>query len=298
MRVTFSEMHRDAAAGIEKAAERLLQYQRQVATGKRIERSSDDPSSTATIILERTAQATMDRYSRSGDSARAALTVADTVLSDLVEQFTAAQVAVLSARGSTKTPAQRDAAAEELLALRDGMLRNLNTSYRGTYIFGGAAGTTPPYVKNGTGTVSAYQGAAREVSLDVSREQAVTVAFDGEALAKGAAPDDLFVVMESAIAAARAGDEAGMTAAMDDLARAFERATTLQGRIGAALRTVEEEQLQHAASSRASGARVVAVEEVSMAAAITGMTQAETAYRAALGAAGQMTRLSLMDYLK
>ncbi len=35
-----------------------------------------------------------------------------------------------------------------------------------------------------------------------------------------------------------------------------------------------------------------------MAAAISGMTEAETAYRAALGAAARLQGLSLMDYLK
>jgi hypothetical protein len=35
-----------------------------------------------------------------------------------------------------------------------------------------------------------------------------------------------------------------------------------------------------------------------MAAAISGMTQAETVYKAALGAAAQNSRPSLMDYLK
>jgi hypothetical protein len=40
------------------------------------------------------------------------------------------------------------------------------------------------------------------------------------------------------------------------------------------------------------------MENVDLAAAITGMTQAEAAYRAALGAAGSTAKTSLMDYIR
>jgi len=44
--------------------------------------------------------------------------------------------------------------------------------------------------------------------------------------------------------------------------------------------------------------RLAKTENVDMADAITGMTQAETAYRAALGAAGATAKTSLTDYIR
>jgi flagellin-like hook-associated protein FlgL len=178
------------------------------------------------------------------------------------------------------------------------MLRDLNTEFRGQYLFGGAAGTIQPYSKDGAGVVSSYQASTLEVSVDVDTEHAVAIAFNGESLARGAAADDLFVVMQNAIAAARAGDEPGLGTALDGLQQALDRATTFQARLGSSLKTIEDDRVRLAESARSSKGRISALEDTNMADAITGMTQAETTYRAALGAASQMHKLSLMDYLK
>ena len=154
------------------------------------------------------------------------------------------------------------------------------------------------FVKDGSGAISGYQGSANEVSVDIDGSLQVTVAFNGEALARGAEADDLFTVMDRAIAAARAGDVDALTGAAADLQRAFERATLMQGRIGASLRFIDDDKDRLAETSRATLARISSLEDTNMAAAVSGMTQAETAYRAALGAAAQVQRVSLMDYLR
>ena len=74
--------------------------------------------------------------------------------------------------------------------------------------------------------------------------------------------------------------------------------TALQSRVGASLRAIEEDVLTLEETNRASTARISSLEDANMAAAISGLTQAETTYRAALGVAAQLNRLSLMDYLK
>ena len=298
MRVTFQAAHRDSLAAINTASERLLEFQRQVATNKRVERPGDDPAAAAAASVERTRLAGTDRYTETGNSAQARLMVADATLTDLIGQITGAQTTVLAARGTHVTAQQREALAVQLESLRDAMLRDLNTQYRGQYLFGGAAGTIQPYARDGAGLVSSYQASTLEVSVDVHDEHTVAIAFNGEALARGAAADDLFVVMQNAIAAARSGDEAGLGSALDGLQQAFDRATTVQARVGASLRTIEDDRVRLGESARASKSRISALEDTNMAEAITGMTQAETTYRAALGAASQMHKLSLMDYLK
>jgi flagellar hook-associated protein 3 FlgL len=68
MRVTFDAMHRDATAGLERASARMLDHQRQVSTGKRVETPSDDPAAAATSIVERARIATTEHYTRAADS--------------------------------------------------------------------------------------------------------------------------------------------------------------------------------------------------------------------------------------
>lgn len=298
MRVTFQTAQREAAAAISRTTERLIEYQRQVATNKRVGLPGDDPSASAAASVERARLAGIDRYSEAGNSAQSRLQVADTTLSDLIGQITAAQATVLAARGTQVTQTQREAFALELEGLRDAMLRDVNTQFRGQYLFGGATATTQPYTRDGSGTVSSYQGSTVEVSVDVDSEHEVGIAFNGEALTRGSSAEDLFAVVNRAIAAARTGDEPSLGTSLDDLQLALERATTLQSRIGASLRAIDDGRIRLGESARAAKAQISKLEDANMAEAISGMAEADTAYRAALGATSQLHRLSLMDYLK
>jgi flagellar hook-associated protein 3 FlgL len=298
MRLTFAATMRESYEGIQAAAERMIKFQRQVSTGIKVAVPSDDPSATSTVITEKAAKATYEQYTQSGDSAESRLAVADTLLSDIIDKLSAARTAILSVQGSETTPAQRENGAQELASLRDAILEDLTTSFRGTYVFGGAAGTVRPYSKDVNGVVQAYAGSTREVTVDIDRNRPVTVIFDGSAIAQGSDPTDLFASFENAIAAARAGDAAALHVASHELLRAFDRTSQVQSSVGTSLRAITDHTSQLQEASRAAQARVATLEEADMAAAISGLQQAETAYSAALGAASRTTRNSLFDYLR
>ena len=297
MRMTFAATMRDSYEGIETAAERMIKYQRQVSTGIRVSQPSDDPSATATVITEKAANASYEQYTEAGDSAESRLAVADTLLSDIIAKLSAARSTILSAQGSETTQAQRENGAQELGSLRDAILENLTTSFRGTYVFGGAAGTVRPYSKDVNGVVQPYAGSTREVTVDIDRGRPVTVVFDGSAIVDGNDPTDLFTAFENAIVAARAGDADALHQASNALQNAFDRASQTQSTVGTSLRAILNHTSQLEEAGRAAKARVATLEEANMAQAISGLQQAETAYQAALGAAAHTTRRSLFDYL-
>jgi flagellar hook-associated protein 3 FlgL len=297
MRVTFDTFNRNSQAAIERATERLMEMQRQVATGKRVEKGSDDPSSASDAIVERGHLAATDVYIAAGSSANSRLMVVDSTLSDLVQQVNAAQVAVAGARGSTVTPAQREARALELEGLKDAIVRDLNASFEGTYLFAGVASTTAPYTQTNN-VVSAYQGSTQEMSVGIDNGIDVAVALNGDAMARGSDANDVFAEIDNAIAAARNGDAAGLDTAAAALQRVFDRVTVAQSRVGTSLKFIDDAKGRLGEASRSATARITSLEDADMAAAISGMTQAETVYKAALGAAAQNSRPSLMDYLK
>jgi flagellar hook-associated protein 3 FlgL len=298
MRVTFDAQNRNATAGLESSASRLMDAQRQVSTGKRIDAPSDDPSATLGSIGENHTLSALDQYRRATDTVFSRLAVVDTVLSDIVRQLEAAQVATTSARGSMKTQVQRDAAATDLEAIRDTILSDLTSAFNGTYLFSGIASTAPPYTRVGNGPVSAYAGSTSEMVVDIDPQRAVKVAFNGQQIAQGTDPQDIFVELDNLIIAVRAGDDAGMAAGMQALTRMFDRVATAQGRVGADQRLIDEQKLRLDELKRASTTRLSALEDTNMAEAIADMAQADAAYRAALGAVSSVRRLSLMDYLR
>src|SRR4029450_4464341 len=68
MRVTFNAQNPNTTAGLEGSATRLLEFQRQVSTGKRIEKPSDDPSATLGAIGEHGEAAGIAPVARATDS--------------------------------------------------------------------------------------------------------------------------------------------------------------------------------------------------------------------------------------
>jgi flagellar hook-associated protein 3 FlgL len=291
-------MHRNAEAGIETAATRLMEFQRQVSTGKRIERPSDDPSATLGSVGEHNETAAIDQYKRTTDTVGSRIAVVDTVLSDLIIQLTSAQVASASARGSGKTQIQRDAAATELEAIRDTVFSDMTTAFNGSYLFSGSNSTVAPYTRPPGGPVSAYAGSTNEMVVDVDQQRSIKITFNGQQITQGSDAQDIFVEFDNLIAAVRAGNDAGIDAGMQALSRMFDRVSTTQGRVGADLRTIDEQKIRLDELKRSSAKRISALEDTNMAEAISEMAQADAAYRAALGAASTVTKQSLMDYLR
>ena len=119
VRIVFNTAFEEVTRAMQRAAESLADAQRQVSTGLRMGRLSDDPLSAAAAVDEHAELDRLDAYQGAGDAASYRLGLADNVLTDIVNQLTAAQTTALSARGSSATQVQRDAAANELLAIRD-----------------------------------------------------------------------------------------------------------------------------------------------------------------------------------
>jgi flagellar hook-associated protein 3 FlgL len=297
MRITFNSFFRDGLRSLQTTAADLLRAQRQVSSGKRVSRGSDDPSAAVGGLANRAELATVQRYEKAADTVYSRLTVVDTVLSDVIDKLTAAQTAIVSAQGSVQTDAQREAAAQNLEGIRSAIVDDLNTSFNGTFLFAGAKSTTQPFTVGTDGTVSAYAGSATEVEVDINRRNAVTVVLNGEQITKGSAATDVFATLDDAIAAARAGDSAALDTAMVGIKAAFERATTAQSQVGNDMRSIDGEKLRLQEMRIAAMTRVSDLEDANMAEAISDMSRADTAYKAALGAMSTSNRVSLLDYL-
>lgn len=296
-RVTNNTLFRNSLRDIQSTAEAFARAQQQVASGKRLQQASDDPSSAVTGLRERAEISALDRYRQANDSVDSRLRVADTVLSDIISSITVAQTKAASGRTTVLTAEQREAVALEIEGAREAIFTAVNTSYRGIYLFAGADNTSPPYVKSGT-TISAYQGDANVVQLDVSRTSSASVTVDGGNLLQGSAASDLFQTLDALAAAVRSGTMPGIDAGLAELNDAFNRVTSTQSRVGATLSALPGENARLDELRRASDTRRSQAEEISLAEAISEMSRAQQAQQAAIAAAGTSQKTSLMDYLR
>ena len=301
MRVTDSARLSATTAGLAKAAERLLEFQRQVSTGKRVSaaerrpvRGLDDHPRAGLAGVDRSLPAHRRLGQVAADRHRHGAVRHDRAAERVARSRSSARAARSGRRRSAKPPPQN------LEQLRDAVLRNLNTSFRGEHIFGGAQGSTAPYTKNGAGVVSAYQGSTVEVSVDVEPG-----ARGGGRLQRRVrwprAPTSTTCSSCSTrrLPPCAPATRPAMSNALDGLGRAVRpghRAAEPRRRLA------PHRSKTTCCRCRRASARPPRASPRSKTPTwrppSPGMTQAETTYRAALGVAAQLNRLSLMDYLK
>lgn len=298
MRVSSNSDYLNTMADIERAATNLAKWQAQVSSGRRLQAPSDDPLGTEQSVADHAELGTLDQYVQTTDSATTRLTVVDNVLSDVVDRLTSARADASGAVGSVATGPQREALAKELEGITDTLLSDLNTSFRGTYVFAGSAALTAPYARQADGSVSAYQGDGNSVALDVDRSRSVQVGFDGRTLAQGSDAQDVFACLTNLVAAIRGNDQTGITDGLAGLDRALDRAVALQSGVGMDLSSLDDEKARLGTLKQASLGRVSRNEGADMVEAASQMSKADTAYQAALGAIGARSRLTLLDYLR
>ena len=158
MRTTFNSSFLQSASDLSRSTVELARRQREVSSGRRLNTASDDPSAASGAVREHSEMAALDRYAQTADTANARLSIADSVLSDMLEQLTTAKTTIQAARNSTATPSQRAALADQLSGIRDALFGDFATTYNGTYLFSGQSAVVAPYTKAANGTVSPYAG--------------------------------------------------------------------------------------------------------------------------------------------
>jgi flagellar hook-associated protein 3 FlgL len=298
MRVTFNESYRNAQSDTNLAAAALAAAQRLVSSGHRINKPSDDPAGSKVAIADHAAVGALDAYTKTADSTTSRLTVADSMMSDIIDKITAAQSSAVGAQGSQATQGQRDAASAALQGISDALLGDFNAKFHGTYLFSGSKATTAPYQVVPPATVPSYQGNTTGVSVDLGQGRTAQMSFDGSAVAQGSDSSDLFTVMSKLVADTKAGNSVAIGQGIDALGRALDRATLAQTQVGTTFGVLDDARARISTERLGVNQEITTTEDADMASAITNMTQADTAYRAALAAFGRIGSVSLMDYLR
>ena len=177
------------------------------------------------------------------------------------------------------------------MALRESIYSAVNTQYRGVYLMSGSDATTPPYSRSGD-VISSYQGASNIIEVDIDRQMSVPVVIDAGSVLKGDDAEDIFAALDDARRCRSAdGDQAGIRDGMSRIDRTFQRLNRALGQVGTDLAMVESQQNRTRLEATRQQHRLDALEDIDLAEAISAMTQADTAYRAAVSAVGKTSQL-------
>src|SRR5215831_4092932 len=109
----------------------------QLSSGLRVTSLDVDPSAAANCVMMGSAIARDDSFVQSASGVQSMLQVADSTLGEVVSQVTSALTLAVQGANGTQNTANTLSIAQQLTGIRDQILSLANTSYTGSYLFGG-----------------------------------------------------------------------------------------------------------------------------------------------------------------
>ena len=138
-RVSSNQVYRTGIGSILEAQSQLSRIQEQVASGKRIQNPSDDPTAAAEIVRLRSELNRVEAYQRTADRAVSSLSFEESAVAGAESVLQRArELAVQGANTAAMTTSDREVLASEIDGLRESLLNIGNTrNADGEYIFAG-----------------------------------------------------------------------------------------------------------------------------------------------------------------
>ncbi len=146
----------------------------QIASGKRVNRPSDDPASAERINQFRNVLRTTDRRLQTVNEGIGRLDLSDKVLEQAGSTFQRAGELAVGMRNDTNTARERRNAAQEVQQLILGLTGIANTQLNGRFVFAGNETQTEPYILGtATGSTGASNAGGATIAASVATASAL-----------------------------------------------------------------------------------------------------------------------------
>ncbi|GAB4111763.1 MAG: hypothetical protein Kow001_13430 [Acidobacteriota bacterium] len=294
MRVSENSIIQDYLRNLEQARSRWVEWNRQVATGKRLHQPSDSPADAARILRVRDEMSRVNQYFRNISRARAQLGNAASALNTLRNVATKVVERAAFAVTDTTSPENRLAIAGELKGVLEGVVQVARTTVDGKFLFSGSQVDQDPVQQ--VGGVWQYQGNTARMQIEVVDGELVDVNVYGSEVFSD--PNgDLLNSIQRLINALEANDTDAARAAMAEVNQAGKVIDLARFKISQGLNRIEAAEARLDQRMFDLTAEVAAVEDADMAEAISRMVQSETALNASLAAGGRLRQGNLFDVM-
>lgn len=300
MRISTSQFFQQSVESMLARQRELAQTQQQVASGKRIQRPSDDPSAAVRVLDLKEAAQRLAQYQRNADAATARLAQEETALIGIEDLLQRVRELAVRAANDTLSDVDRRAVAAEIREHRDNFLQLANSrDANGEYLFAGFQSQTRPFSFDAGGALDyAGDSGQRKLQIGDSREVAVGdpgTIFQGFAAAAGGTTD-IGSVLSNLVANLESGS--GYPEALTDIDTAFDQLFDTRARIGARMNAIDEQKTANEAFSLAVTEVRSSLEDLDYAEAISRFNQQLTALQASQQAFMQVQNLSLFNFLR
>jgi len=179
MRVSTNQTQQIAINSMLEQQEKLTKTQKQVATGKRIFKPSEDPVGAARIVDLKNTLQTQGQYQKNIDAARARLSVEESIMGNGTDILQRIRELAIAGNNASQTNETRGFISEEVEQLLGQMLDMANaTDGSGEFIFSGSKINFRPFVNNEKGEFE-YQGDDTQRNLQIGPKRIISTSDSG-----------------------------------------------------------------------------------------------------------------------
>lgn len=284
--------------GIQGTEQALNTAVQQLATGQRVGVPSDDPAAAAMNSQSLAESANVDRYTKNGDAVLSQAQMADSALSNVVNELNQAITLGIQGADGSMTSENRASIATQVQSLLSQVVSQANTTLNGVSLFAGTSAAVPAFASDSTSpTGYSYQGNSGVNSTAIGDNLQVDVNVPGDQVFTNPNGNVLGSLTQliSALGSGTTNDIGDAVAAVKGALSNVSQQRVLYGGVVNQV-NAEESYLSRETISLTSQQQ--SLTGVDMSVAVSGLTQAQIAHSTILAAAAKVLPTSLLDYLK
>jgi flagellar hook-associated protein 3 FlgL len=278
---------------------KLLQSQERIASGKRINRPSDDPVGMGQAMGYRKSIASLNQYNRNITHAKVYIDNVENILGSITEFLTQAKKIAADPH-----PDMRGMLADQVAGIREQVLQLSNSKHDGNYIFSGHNNQTAPFALNTVTEVYEYVADdANSKNFIIGDGLELDIVADGGAIFFSEADDDddentVFNVLLALEQALNDDDPELMKEQLQLIGDAIENLNTVRAVNAGKYKRLEATENHNKRFLVNAEDLLSRIEDTDMAAAIVDWQLEQTAYESTLAIAAKIIRPSLIDFLR
>ncbi|QHT63450.1 flagellar hook-associated protein FlgL [Paenibacillus lycopersici] len=243
LRVTPGMMHLQLSRNLNRNLMQMSSLQEQMATGRKINKASDDPVGITYALRYRAELSSNSQYQENADSAHSWLDFNDTVLGQAGDVMQRIKELTVNGSNGTNPQTALDAINNELTQLKSQLLDIANSKLNGKYIFSGQTFDKMPYNENDPNfDAKKVVTDTGDISYAVGVGVVLPVNLSGNEVFGGGDPveaDNVFAVIDNIISKFTLGDQAGAAAELTHVDSRLNKILNARSEVGAKVNRVE-----------------------------------------------------------
>lgn len=288
MRVSNAMMANNIKGYLAKHTESLLDIQERIASGKRINRPSDDPVGMGIALTYRNNIASIDQFNENISNAKVQIETVEDILDGVTDLLSDAKEIA-----ADTDPEMRAILADQVSVIREQVLQLANSKHNGNYLFHGDRTDSQPfdsvtgaYDGPSTGTKDYIIGDGLRLSIEADGSQIFETG--------GVSVFDVLSDLETAL---NAGVSSDITDQIPRLEAAVQTLNTTRAVNASKFQRLDATENQNERFKVNFQDMLSRVEDANIAEAAIDLQVQQTAYESTLATAAEIVRPSLLDYL-